>query len=142
MDNITRQSISDEEFLYLLGACQWVFNSNFSFIIELIDKEHHNNSDEKWNRLIELTAGRLLNYKNKIITILDNNIYNLFCELVDERNSIIHSIPTGEKIDNYVIPIYRNDSRNKYIKIDKKYLKDFIKKNEKLSDLLHMFRGY
>lgn len=36
MNNITRQSTSDEEFLYLLGLCQWVFNSNVNFIIEIL----------------------------------------------------------------------------------------------------------
>ena len=47
MNNITKQSTTDEEFLKLLGISQWVFNSNCSFIIEMIDCEHHNNSDEK-----------------------------------------------------------------------------------------------
>ena len=142
MGNLTKQSTSDDEFLYLLGVCQWVFNSNFGFIIEMIDKEHHNNSDERWIDLIELTAGWLLNYKDKIITILGEEIYSLFSELVDKRNSIIHSIPTGEKVDNYEIPVYRNDSKHKYVRIDKNYLIDFIKKNEKLSSLIHSFRGY
>lgn len=142
MSKITRQSTSDDEFLYLLGVSQWVFNSNCSFIIEMIDKEHHNNSNELWNKLIELTAGRLLNYKNKIIAILGRDIYNLFAELVDDRNSIIHSIPTGEKVDDYVISIYRNDTKNKYVKVDKNFLKNFIQKNEELSNAIHKFRGY
>lgn len=142
MNNLTRQSISDDEFMYLLGVCQWVFNSNCSFIIEMIDQEHHNNSCEPWHKLIELTAGSLLDYKNKIISILGKSIYDLFAKLVDDRNSIIHSIPTGEKVENYVIPIYRNDSKNKYIRIDKSFLKNFIKENEKLSGEIHNFRGY
>lgn len=142
MNRITRQSTSDDEFLYLLGLSQWVFNSNCHFIIELIDKEHHNNSDEHWFKLIDLTAGQLLDYKNIIINVLGINIYNLFSEVVDNRNTIIHSIPTGEKIDDYVIPIYRNISKKKYIKIDKTYLINFIKKNQKLSDKLYKFRGY
>lgn len=142
MKNITRQSTSDDEFLLLLGISQWVFNSNCGFIIEMIDKEHHNNSSEPWNRLIELTAGNLLNYKNIIITILGKDIYNLFDKLVDDRNAIIHSMPTGEKVDNYTIPIYRNDKKNKYVRIDKNFLKNFIKENEKLSDKIYKFRGY
>lgn len=142
MNKITRQSTSDDEFMYLLGLCQWVFNSNCSFIIEMIDKDHHNNSSEPWYKLIELTAGNLLNYKNKIISILGKSIYDLFAKLIDDRNCIIHSIPTGEKVDNYVIPIYRNDSKNKYIRIDKEFLKNFIKENEKLNDKIHKFRGY
>ena len=142
MNKITRQSISDDEFLYLLGVCQWVFNSNCNFIIEMIDNEHHNNSDLSWNELIKLTAGNLLNYRNKISKILGKNIYELFEKIVDDRNSIIHSIPTGEKVNDYVISVYRNDLKNKYIKIDKVFLINFIKNNEKLSDLLHYFRGY
>ena len=142
MNKITRQSISDDEFLYLLGVCQWVFNSNCNFIIEMIDNEHHNNSDLPWNELINLTAGNLLNYRNKISKILGKNIYDLFEKIVDDRNSIIHSIPTGEKVNDYVISVYRNDLKNKYIKIDKAFLINFIKNNEKLSDLLHYFRGY
>lgn len=142
MNQITRQSTSDEELLYLLGISQWVFNSNCGFIIEMIHKEHHGNSNEPWIKFIELTSGNLLNYKKLIISILGQDLYDLFDLLVDKRNAIIHSMPTGEKVDNYVIPIYRNDSKNKYIKIDKKYLIDFIKENEKLSDKIHSFRGY
>lgn len=66
----------------------------------------------------------------------------MFSDVLEERNIIIHSFPTGEKVDNYVIPIYRNDSKNKYIRIDKKFLVNFIEKNEKLSDLIYRFRGY
>ena len=72
--------------------------------------------------------------------------------MIDDRNCIIHSIPTGEKVDNYVIPIYRNDSKNKYIRIDKEFLKNcskekmntvlVIKENEKLNNKIHKFRGY
>ena len=142
MNKVTRQSISDDEFMYLLGVCQWVFNSNCSFIIEMIDKEHHNNSKEPWHTLIDLTAGNLLNYKNKIISILGDEIYDLFDELIDKRNTIIHSIPTGEKVDDYVIPIYINSSKNKYVRIDKNFLMNFIKKNEQLSDKIYNFRGY
>lgn len=142
MKNITRQSTSDDEFLNLLGTSQWVFNSNCSFIIEMIDKEHHNNSSESWHKLIELTSGNLLKYKNLIITILGKDIYNLFDKLVDDRNSIIHSIPTGEKVDNYTIPIYRNNTKNKYVRIDKNFLMNFIKENEQLSDKIYEFRGY
>ena len=139
MEKLTRQSLTDNEFLYLLGVCQWVFNSNVSFIIEMIDKEHHNNSEESWSNLIEKTAGNL---KDIVYSILGRDIYDLFNELVLERNAIFHSFPTGEKVNNYYIPIYRNDSKGLNIEIDKEYLKAFIKKNEKLSDLIYRFRGY
>ena len=49
---------------------------SLEYIIEMIDKEHHNNSSEPWYKLIELTAGNLLNYKNKIILkYTKNKIY-------------------------------------------------------------------
>ena len=115
MNKITRQSTSDDEFMYLLGLCQWVFNSNCSFIIEMIDKDHHNNSSEPWYKLIELTAGNLLNYKNKIISILGKSIYDLFAKLIDDRNCIIHSIPTGAKVDNYVMSISKDFSSIAYL---------------------------
>ncbi len=142
MEKLTRQSLTDNEFLYLLGVCQWVFNSNVSFIIEMIDKEHHNNSEESWFNLVEKTAGNLKDYKNIVYNILGRDIYDLFNELVLERNAIFHSFPTGEKVNNYYIPIYRNDYKGLNIEIDKEYLKAFIKKNEKLSDLIYRFRGY
>jgi hypothetical protein len=142
MNNLTKQSTSNDELLKLLGISLWVFNSNCGFIIEMIDKEHHNNSSEHWHKLIELTSGSLLDYKNLIITILGKEIYDLFYSLVEDRNCIIHSMPTGEKVDNYVIPIYRNDTKNRYVRIDKSFLISFIKKNEQLSDKIHKHRGY
>ena len=93
----------------------------------MIDKEHHDNSNKPWHTLIELTAGQLKDYENKITEIMGDDIYNLFDKLVTKRNSIIHSLPTGEGIN---------------IKIDKEYLREFIKKNEELSDLIYKFRGY
>jgi len=46
MEKVTRQSLTDIEYLTLLGMCQWVFNSNVHFIITLIDKEHHAVTEE------------------------------------------------------------------------------------------------
>ena len=140
-DQITRQSTTDEDLLYLLGVSQWVFNSNCAFIIEMIDKEHHNNSDESWNTLLDLTAGTLKDYKNLVKTILTEDIYDLFYELVEMRNAIIHSLPSGKKVDNYPVSIYRNTKKNLNFDIDKRYLQEFIKKNEKLSLLIHEVRG-
>lgn len=142
MGKITRQSTTDDEFLYLLGLSIWVFNSNCHFIIEMIDKEHHNNSEVAWSMLINLTAGNLKDYKDLVINVLGEDIYYLFDELVDKRNTIIHSFPTGEKVDSYTIPIYRNTKKNKNVRIDKYYLRDFVKRNEKLCSLIYDARGY
>lgn len=69
-NSITRQSLTDDEYLYLLGVCQWVFNTNAHFIIEMIDKEHHGNSDESWYKLTNLTVGQLSDHKNLVVNIL------------------------------------------------------------------------
>ena len=37
---LTHQSLTSDEFLNLLGISIWVFNSNISFLIEMLDKEH------------------------------------------------------------------------------------------------------
>lgn len=142
MKNLTRQSLSDDELLYLIGVSQWVFNSNLHFIIEMIDKEHHNNSEESWFDLIELTAGKLKgDHKDLILSVLGSEIYDLFADIKEKRDAIVHSFPTGKKVDGYCIPVYRNDTKGKRVEIDKEYLKEFIKQNEKLSSLVYKIRG-
>jgi len=141
MSNITRQSTTDNESLHLLGLSQWVFNSNCGFIIEMIDKEHHNNSSESWFDLVRLTGGNLKDYKKLVSSILGENVYVLFDELVNLRNAIMHSLPTGEKVDGYYISHYRNKDGS-ITKITKSFLLDFIKKNEELSLKIHTVRGY
>ena len=136
---ITRQSTTDDDLLCLLGISQWVFNSNCGFIMEMIDKEHHGNSEESWFSFLGLTAGKLKNYKNLMYEVLGDEIYNLFSDFVTKRNAIAHSLPTGKKVDGYAISIYRNDVT---IEIDKPYLLDFIQQNEKLCDLIYAKRGY
>ncbi len=141
MRNITKQSITDEEFLKLLGIALWVFNSNCHFIIEMTDKEHHNNSEESWYKLKNLSAGKLKDHKNNVENILGKEIFNIFNKIIEIRNSIVHSFPTGEKVDGNVIPMYMGKNDNKYTIIDKTYLIEFIKLNEKLNGLIYEKRG-
>jgi len=90
--------------------------------------------------LNKLTAGRLKDHKKLITKLLNDEIYQLFSELVDKRNSIIHSIPTGKMVDDYAVSIYWD--KNGTVDIDKEYLLDFIKGNERLCLLVHEVRGY
>lgn len=140
--SITRQPLTDDGYLHLLGICQWVFNSNTHFIIEMIDKEHHGNSVESWYELADLTAGRLKDYKDLVIGVLPYAVYDLFDELVTMRNAIMHSFPTGESPDGYYVAYYKDKRTNEQIAIDKEYLKEFIKKNETLCLRIHGARGY
>lgn len=140
--SITRQSLTDDEYLHLLGVCQWVFNSNAHFIIEMIDKEHHGNSAESWYELTGLTAGQLKDHKNLVIGILPHDVYDLFDELVVMRNAIMHSFPTGENPDGYYVAFYKDKKTGEQVTIDKEYLREFIEKNEALCLRIHDVRGY
>jgi hypothetical protein len=139
--DLTRQSLTDDEYLNLLGISQWAFNDNCGFIIEMLDKEHHNNSETSWFEFQDLTAGQLKDYKSLIENVLNKDIYKLFSKLVEQRNKIIHSQPTGKKIDGCPIAIYRNKKGN-YVEITKEYLKQFIKDNDALSSLIYEKRGF
>lgn len=136
---ITSLSLSDDELLWLIGVSCWVFNSNLHFIIELLDKEHHSQSDVSWLDFINLTAGRIQDYRNLIKKRLGLEIYNLFSEIVNRRNAIFHSFPSGEKHDGYYVSYYR-DKNSSSTAIDKEYLEKFIKKNDRLSELLEEHR--
>ena len=141
--NLTRQSLTDSDLLILLGISQWVFNSNCHFVIEMIDKEHHGNSDVSWFEFLSLTAGQINNnYADIINTVLGVEISELFHDLINRRNKIMHSFPTGEKPDGYPIPMYRKSINDPYISIDKKYLEQFIADNSELSSKINEKRSH
>lgn len=137
----TKQSLTSDNYLHLLGVCQWVFNSNCGFVIEMIDSEHHGNSGESWYELANMTAGRLKDHKKLVLSILSQDIYDCFSDLIDQRNAIMHSLPTGKIVDGHPIAIYK-DRDNKQIDIDEQFLRDFIGQNEALSARIHSRRGY
>ena len=144
LKNITRQSLPNSEYTYLLGACVWVHNSNMQFIKELICKEYmRDTNDVSWFELIcGMSDGQLLNYKNAIKTKTTEEIYNKINHIIEMRNWIFHSTPSGEIKDNTPIAIYRNDSKkiNKEITLD--FMKKFIKENEELSSLIYQERDH
>lgn len=138
---LTHQSLTSDEFLNLLGISLWVFNSNFSFLIEMLDKEHHNTTEFLWRDLLKLTAGQLAGlskktrqYGIKLKQILGEEIATLFKEIVDKRNTIVHSIPTGNNNLGYFVSAYYD---NDTIYITTEYLKEFIRLNDKLSSLIY-----
>jgi len=140
MNHLTRQSLTDEAYLTLLGICLWVFNSNCHFIIEMIDREHHAQSNGSWFYFIGLTAGRLAGRMNLVRSILGTEIHCLFEDLTDRRNKIIHSFPTGEMVEGYYVAMYRKNAANPYINIDKDYLEAFIRDNDTLHTLIYAKR--
>lgn len=88
----TRQALSPENYLILLGASLCVFSSNNAFVIENILRIDRSNL--AWHDLIDLESGQLKPHVARTITKKsgDSSIASLFNEIVSMRNRIIHSL--------------------------------------------------
>ena len=139
-ENYTRQSLPTKEYRELLGSAICVFNSNNSFIIENILRED-GGRNYSWYDLIDKTSGQLKAAINDTITTkAGSEIAQIFSDLVDKRNRIIHSFQITND-DKEQILATKDKQQNQFV-ITKEYLLDFIKGNEVLSDKLYTFRGY
>ena len=139
-ENHTRQSLPTKEYRELLGSAICVFNSNNSFIIENILRED-GGRNYSWYDLIDKTSGQLKAAINDTITTkAGSEIAQIFSDLVDKRNRIIHSFQITND-DKEQILATKDKQHNQFV-ITKEYLLDFIKGNEVLSDNLYTFRGY
>lgn len=139
-ENYTRQSLPTKEYQELLGSAICVFNSNNSFIIENILRED-GGRNYSWYDLIDKTSGQLKAAINDTITTkAGSEIAQIFSDLVDKRNRIIHSFQITND-DKEQILATKDKQHNQFV-IIKEYLLDFIKGNEVLSDKLYTFRGY
>lgn len=138
----TKQSLPSKEYRELLGSTICVFNSNNNFIIENILRSDVT-SKYNWYDLIDSTSGQLtFPIKETITKESDGTIEQLFKEIVDQRNRILHSFQITENAtDNEQILATKNKSNEQFV-ITKEYLMDFIEKNDKLSTMLHKFRGF
>ncbi|WP_418709053.1 selenium binding protein [Alistipes putredinis] len=139
-ENYTRQSLPTKEYRELLGSAICVFNSNNSFIIENILRED-GGRNYSWYDLIDKTSGQLKAAINDTITTkAGSEIAQIFSDLVDKRNRIIHSFQiTNDDKEHFLAT--KDKQHNQFV-ITKEYLLDFIKGNEVLSDKLYTFRGY
>ena len=139
-ENYTRQSLPAKEYRELLGSAICVFNSNNSFIIENVLRED-GGRNYSWYDLIDKTSGQLKAAINDTITTkAGSEIAQIFSDLVDKRNRIIHSFQITND-DKKQILATKDKQHNQFV-ITKEYLLDFIKGNEVLSDKLYTFRGY
>ena len=139
-ENYTRQSLPTKEYRELLGSAICVFNSNNSFIIENILREDEGRN-YSWYDLIDKTSGQLKAAINDTITTkAGSEIAQIFSDLVDKRNRIIHSFQITND-DKEQILATKDKQHNQFV-ITKEYLLDFIKGNEVLSDKLYTFRGH
>lgn len=141
MDELTRQSLPPDNYLLLLGASICVFNSNNAFIIENILRTSL--CTKSWYELIDLNSGRL---KPHIVETISNkagstDIADLFDGVIDMRNRIVHSFQVTVENGNQMLATKARRTHEQF-RVTEDYLREFIEKNERLSGLLHSFRGY
>ena len=139
-ESYTRQALPSKEYRELLGSAVCVFNSNNAFVIENI--LHTNNTDYDWYSLTDNLSGSLIaSVKATITKKAGKEIEDLFSELVEMRNRIIHSFQVTYEGEQVLATKTKVNKGNKQFIITEEYLLDFIKKNERLSDLLNDYRN-
>lgn len=138
-ESYTRQALPSKEYRELLGSAICVFNSNNAFVIENI--LHTNNDDFDWFSLIDKESGKLRNsIKATITAVAGDEIEVLFAEIVEMRNRIIHSFQITYNGEQILATKTKVADGNVQFKITEEYLRDFIKKNQLLSNLLYKYR--
>ena len=138
-ESYTRQALPSKEYRELLGSAVCVFNSNNAFVIENI--LHTDSVNFNWYRLIDKKSGQLVDdIKRTITNVAGVDIEDLFSELVEMRNRIIHSFQVTYEGEQVLATKTKVNKGNKQFIITEVYLLDFIKKNERLSDLLNDYR--
>lgn len=139
-ESYTRQSLPTKKYRELLGSAICVFCSNNAFLIENIVKT---DSDKEWYKLIDEMSGRLKEILSETISANCENteIENLFLDIVDMRNRIIHGFQITSCNGEQLLGTKTRGKKNStQFEITEEYLLDFIRKNQKLSDLLYAYR--
>jgi hypothetical protein len=137
-EEYSRQALPSKQYRELLGSAISVFNSNNQFVIENI--LNIDNANFNWYDLIDRTSERLNeSIKNTITANSNSDIAEIFKNLVNKRNRIIHSFQITYK-DEQILAT-KDREHNQFV-ITPEYLLEFIKENELLSIKLHEFRGH
>ena len=146
-ERYTTPTLPSRKYIELIGTAICVFNSNNSFVIENILRMDKTKEDS-WHSLLDKVSGKLIADIQKTITAHSNDtIANLFSEIVEIRNRIVHSFQITESsvaIDDpdHQMLATKHLKSGKQELITEEYLMSFIKKNEELSTKLHQFRGH
>lgn len=136
----TRQAIPSQEYRELVGTALCVFNSNNAFIVENI--LHTNSIDYNWYDLTDKESGALKKIVEATIQLNSNKeLYQLFSDIVDIRNRLVHSFLITDKDGQARLATKTKvkDGNIQFV-ITEDYLVDFIKKNEMLCSMLHEYR--
>ena len=142
-EKYTHQSLPGKYYRELLGSAICVFNSNNAFIIETILRMDISGRYD-WYHLTDLESGKLRkNVHDILLKECGEEIEALFAELINQRNRIVHSYRITNKQNEQVLATKTKEKEgNKQFEITEEYLLDFIKSNDRLSELLHNLRGY
>ena len=92
-------------------------------------------------KLIKNQAGLNRILLKRLLKKLGPEIAELFSDIVYRRNRIIHSFRCTSSKNEQILPT-KDRRTDKQFNIEEEYLVEFIKLNDKLSDLLHEYRGY
>lgn len=139
-EEYSQQALPSKGYRELLGSAVCVFNSNNQFVIENILRIE--SSSYNWYDLINKTSGQLTDpIKETITKHSDTKIADLFSLIVSKRNRIMHSFQITEN-DEQILRTKTKTKNHEQFNITEAYLLKFIKDNEKLSSMLHDFRGY
>lgn len=140
-EDYTHQALPERSYRLMLGTALCVFASNNGFVIENILR--NDSADAyNWHDLIDETSGNLANPIKKTITArADNEIAQLFDEIVQMRNRILHGFQITDS--DYAQKLATKDKKTqKQFVITEEYLMSFIEKNDALSSKLHDLRGW
>ncbi len=136
-ENYSRQAVPSRKYRELLGTAICVFNSNNSFVIENILRSDDNGQYD-WYSLIDRESGKLKEpIQHTIAKKTNEEIGELFSEIVTMRNRIIHSFQITYDGQQILATKTRIKEGNQQFIISEEYLLKFIKKNEELSSVLY-----
>ena len=129
-EKYTHQSLPSKYYRELLGSAICVFNSNNAFIIETILRMDISGQYD-WYHLTDLESGRLRqNVHDTISKECGDEIESLSYRITNKQNEQV--LATKTKVTD----------GNRQFEITEEYLLEFIKLNDKLSQMLHKIRGY
>lgn len=142
-EDYTKQSLPEKHYRELLGSALCVFNSNNAFMIENILKADIT-AKHTWYELIDWDSGKIRQKAIEILGGIDNGmqIVNLFSDIVDMRNRIIHSYQITYNDRQLLCTKTKVKNGNRQFIISEEYLMEFIRKNEELSTFLHALHGF
>ena len=93
-----------------------------------------------WGELITLEGGRLQKRIKQTSLSERDDICSLFRTICLERNRIVHSFQITNAKGEQVLAT--RDKNGIQFEITEEYLLNFITENERLSSLLHAYRGW